>query len=239
MSDVQNSTDTSSTSEQTVQKSTTSPSEIELLTTLVKSQQDQIASIKKDSDESNSAVLKALEELKKQQDANPVDHGTSKEEKPKVSDNDDVGVAPKDDPSYAPDGDAQASIRAPADEASKTDSVKVSKSDDEDKKPEEKKDEAKSDDKGEDMKKSDNGLSDMRKSVAPDGYEYEMVKAVRPQVDLLPTAPKNAPTGYQIMKSMFNGWGGKHQDFEKSFIEGYERLLKGEFGTGFPDGGSA
>jgi len=223
---------TSSTSEQIVKSDSTS--EIELLTQIAKSQSEQITAIKKDSDEKFDAIRKSLEELKKQEDANPVDHGASKEEKPKVSDDNDVGGDVKDEPSYAPDGDAQASIRAPADEAPKTDTVKVSKSEDMDKKSEDMDDKEKKSEEKEDadMKKSDNGLTDMRKSVAPDGYEYEMVKAVRPKYDLLPSTPEQAPTGYQVMKSMFNGWGGKHQDFEKSFIEGYERLLKGEFGTG-------
>lgn len=229
MTDEIQSQSTSSTSEQ-LQKSDASPSEIELLTTLVKSQQDQISTIAKDSAEKYDGLLKAISDLKKM-DANPVDHGATKEEKPKVSDNDDAGGAVKDEPSYAPDGDAQASIRAPADEAPKTDSVKVSKSDDEDGE----KKEAKSEDKDEDMKKSVD--TDMRKSISPSGdFEYEMVKAVRPKYDLLPTAPTNAPTGYQVMKAMFNGWNGKFTNFEKSFIHGYERLLKGEYGTGFPEG---
>lgn len=246
MSDVNDSTDDSLNNEkQDLQKSTNvkttdpSPSEIELLTTLVKSQQEQIATIQKNSEESQSKILS---EIKKMQDANPVAHGATKEEKPKVSDNDDVGATPKDKPSYAPDGNAQASIRTPADEPSKTDSIKVSKADDmpddDDKKEESEKKADESSDKEEksDMKKSDDLIE---KSVAPDGYEYEMAKAIRPKVEIMPSTPEHAPTGYQVMKSIIGGWGGKHTNYEKSFIEGYERLLKGEYGTGFPDGGSS
>lgn len=236
MSNVQNSNNTSSVIEP-IEKST-SPSEIELLTTLVKSQQDQIATIQKNSDESNSSILKAIEDLKKG-DANPVDHGLAKEEKPKVSDSDDVGATPKDKPSYAPDGDAQASIRAPADKPSKGDSVKVSKSDDDDKEPEKKKEESEKkddDDKGDDMKKSTEPLVELNKSIAPDGFEYEMIKSSRPIMDIMPQTPKQAPTGYQILKAMVGGWDGEYKDFEKSFIHGYEKLLKGEFGSGLPGG---
>ena len=225
-----NETTKETSTEQAVQKSDSaaSPSEIELLTTLVKSQQEQIAGIVKKGEEDKSEILKAIGELKKM-DANPVDHGAAKDEKPKVSDKDDVGGTPKDEPSYAPDGDAAGSIRAPSDEAPKTDSIKVSKADEEKKKEEEKKEEKM--DKSEAIEKSEKP-EEIRKSVAPDGFEYTVVKAVRPKYQQYPDTPETAPTGYQVMKAMFDGWGGKHTDFEKSFVEGYNRLLKGEFGTG-------
>lgn len=212
--------------------------EISLLTTISKQNSDALENLTKGFND-----LK--EEFKKQsvagtgsggKDENPVDHGTSKEEKPKVSDNDDAGGDVKDDPSYAPAGDAQGSIRSPSDKAPGGDAVKVSKADDEkkeeDKKEEDKKEEVK---KTEDEKKDEDKKEDMKKSS--DEYVYKVVKAVRPKVGVLPETPSDAPTGYQILKAIDDGFGGKHTDYEQSFIEAYSRLLNGEFGSGYGNGG--
>lgn len=224
--------------------------EISLLSTISRQNSEAIDSLTK-------SVDAVLEEIKKQsvagsngnngKDENPVDHGTDKQEKPKVSDNDDVGDKPKDDPSYAPDGDAQASIKAPADKPSGTDKVDVAKADNGDngekkengEKNGEKKEEKKEEN-GE-VKKSDTkpDTKPVNKSVSPSGdFEYEMVKAVRPKWNPIPETPSNAPTGYQILKAIDNGWGGKHTSYEQSFIEAYQRLLKGEFGDGFSPRGA-
>lgn len=226
--------------------------EISLLSTVSKQNVDSIAAINKNIDE--------VKELLKQsvagsggggKDENPVDHGTSKQEKPKVSDNDDAGGKVKDNPSYAPDGNAQADIRAPADKPSGTDTTKVSKAENGEKKEEEKKEdkveksengEKKNGEKKEaekkenEMNKSDKDSSDIKKSISPDGFEYEIVKAVRPKVNLYPETPDSAPTGYQILKAIDSGWNGKHKTYEGSFTEAYTRFLKGEFGSGLPGG---
>lgn len=76
-----------------------------------------IAQILKQNQEQTTALIKSqtdiLEAIKKMQDSNPVAHGTSAESKPKVEDASDVGDKEKNTTSYAPDGDAQASIRTP------------------------------------------------------------------------------------------------------------------------------
>lgn len=186
-----------------------------------------IAQILKQNQEQTTALIKSqtdiLEAIKKMQDSNPVAHGTSAESKPKVEDTSDVGDKEKNTASYAPDGDAQASIRTPAGKPSGTDSL--SKSDDE--KKEEKKEDKEAVEKSEDMKKS---------IVASDGYSYEIVKAVRPKIGILPENPVNAPTGYQLIKAINSGFGGKFDTYEKAFIHAYENTLAGKYGTGNPGG---
>lgn len=208
--------------------------EISLLTTISKQNSEGIEALTK-------GVNDLKEEIKKNSygtvagsgssgAANPVGPGTQKEEKPAVSDNDDAGGKVKDDPSYAPDGDAQGSIKAPADKAPATDTVDVSKSDV--KKDGDEKKEA--DEKKEDKKETEDKKEDMQKSS--DDYVYRVVKAVRPKVSLLPETPQGAPTGYQMLKAIDDGFGGKHTNYEQSFTEAYTRLLKGEFGSGLGGG---
>ena len=185
-----------------------------------------IAQILKQNQEQTTAVLKSqteiLEAIKKMQDSNPVAHGTSAESKPKVEDASDVGDKEKNSASYAPDGDAQASIRTPAGKPSGTDSLSKA---DEDKKEEKKED------------KEAVEKSEIKKSiVASDGYSYEIVKAVRPKIGLLPENPVNAPTGYQLIKAINSGFGGKFDTYEKAFIHAYENTLAGKYGTGNPGG---
>lgn len=184
--------------------------ETSLLAQILKQHSDEIANVTK----SQTEILAAL---KKMQDANPVDHGTSAESKPKVEDPSDVGDKENNATSYAPDGDAQGSIRTPAGKPSGTDSL--SKADDEKKEKEEEK------------------VEDVKKSLAgSDGYVYEIVKAVRPKFGLLPENPVNAPTGYQLIKAINSGFGGKYNTYEKSFIHAYEGVLAGTYGTGNPGG---
>lgn len=188
--------------------------EISLLATLVKSHDETLAAISK-----NVATL--LEKVEKAQDANPVAHGATAEAKPAVSDDKDVGAPAGNITGYAPAGNAQAGIESPAGAAPGTDSV--SKSDD--KKEEEKKEEVKKSEPAQEIKKS-----------SKDGYVYEVVKAARPKYGIFPEVPQGAPTGAEILKAINSGWGGKYTNYEGAFVEAYQRLLKGEFGTGLPMG---
>lgn len=186
-----------------------------------------IAQILKQQSEQNAALLKSnaevLEAIKKMGDSNPVDHGTSAESKPKVEDASDVGDKENNSASYAPSGKDQASIIAPAGKPSGTDSVAKAEDEKEDK---EKKEE-KPVEKAEEIQKA---------ATDSDGYKYEFVKAVRPKYGLLPQTPSNSPTGYQIIKAINSGFGGKYDTYEKSFIHAYENVISGAYGTGNPGG---
>ncbi|NIT99609.1 MAG: hypothetical protein GWN01_01290 [Nitrosopumilaceae archaeon] len=186
-------------------------------------------------------VTKGVEALlKKAEDANPVDHGTDKEQKPKESDPDDAGDKDKKVDSYAPKGDAQSSIDHKDNTKPGTDTVDKAEEktyDKEDETKRNKEEVAKTDDKKEDEYK-DTKKSDVRKAVSPDGeYEYTIVNKARPKYDPMPSTPQNAPTAYQVLDAINKGWGGKYTSYEQSFTEAMNRLEKGEFGTGFPDGG--
>ncbi|WP_428323679.1 hypothetical protein [Nitrosopumilus sp.] len=209
-------------------------SEISLLSTLVKGHENKLDSIE--------SVLKGInEKLEKAEDANPVEHGATKEEKPAVTDSSDVGAkteaAPDEAKTYAPTGDAQGGT---------SDTVKDQKPDDavakaEDDKKEDEKDDKKDDvAKSEDKKDDKDEKKDMEKAITgeakSDGFEYTVLKAVRPK-GIYPETPKGAPTGAQVLDAINKGWGGKHTNYEQSFIEGWNRLLKGELGTGLPQGG--
>lgn len=216
----QNQTEIKKDETSTTQKTVDHSSEISLLSTLVKSHEDKFDSLLKAQEALTKSVTELTEKIKKAEDGNPVAHGASAELKPAVSDSKDVGQqiaettgsAPAGgSASYAPKGDAQASIIAPA-----SGSETVTKADE---KKEEKKEEK-------EMAKAE--------KAAPDGYKYEIIKAQRPKIGLLPETPENAPTGAEILKATLSGWGGKYTNFEKSFIETYQRLIKGEFGTGLP-----
>lgn len=208
-------------------------SEVAALLQVSKANTESISNLTK----GQEAILEAL----KKTDANPVDHGAESGEKTKVSDSVDVGDKAKtDSPSYAPDGDAQAgnSGKSEAGKNSQGDGTSdagtgsVKKSDGEDKK----------EDKKEEVKKQDDseGKKDdyMKKSVAPDGLEYEQIAKSRPLHKAMPDTPEGAPTGAQVLDQINKGWGGKHTSYEQSFIEAMNRLEKGEFGSGIPDGGN-
>lgn len=204
-----------------VQKSEDSTSLVSLVAELVRKQDARIDSFEKRFD--------GLESLLKEKNDNPVDQGVEAENKPKVE-GEDVGdkvtvgneVAPK--PS-----ESQASIIAPAVEQSGSDKSGLqmeNKSDDEDKK-EEKKDEEveKTEDKEEDKK-------EVEKSVSS---EYEIVETVRP-ISKHVAEGTEYPTGYQVLKAIVGGWNGQTTSADQAMTIAYNKLQKGEFGTGTDEG---
>lgn len=212
---------------------------------------DEISEIQKDSD---TSIVSLLAELVRKQDTrmdsfekeftevkslikeankNPVDTGVEAENKPKTEDAKDVGdkvtvgneIAPK--PS-----ESQASIVAPAVEPSKADTsgLKMENKADEDDKKDEKKDEVV---KAED----DEEKKDEKKEVEKSG-EYEIVKTVRPILKSHPIdSETKVPTGYQVLKAIVSGWGGKTSSAEEALTIAYNKLDAGEFGNGFPTQG--
>ena len=200
--------------------------EVEALLKATAANTESIANLTK----GQEAILEAL----KKTDANPVDHGAEVSQKPKVSDSTDVGDKAKtEQPSYAPDGDAQggnsgSSTDSGSDGTSDAGTGSVKKSDDpkEDKEKEEKEKE-----KGEKIEDTP-----MKKSVSPDGIEYAQIAKSRPLHKAIPDTPEGAPTGSQILDQINKGWGGKYTSYEQSFIEALNRLEKGEFGSGNPGG---
>jgi hypothetical protein len=191
-----------------------------LLAELVRKQDSRIDSFEKRFDN--------LETLIKEANANPVDSGIEAENKPKTEDAKDVGDKVTIGNEYAPEpSNAQASIIAPAVNTSGTDNSGLqmeNKMDDD--KEEDKKEIDKEDDKEEDDKK------DIEKSDS----EYEIVKTVRPAG--IKTDQVTAPTGYQILKAIIGGWNGKTNSVEESMNIAYNKLNRGEFGTGWSQGGT-
>jgi hypothetical protein len=205
-----------------IQKSDTSI--VSLLAELVRKQDSRMDSFEKEFTEVKSLI--------KEQNKNPVDTGVEAENKPKTEDAKDVGdkvtvgneIAPK--PS-----ESQASIISPAVDSSGTDKSGLkmeNKSDDEEK--DEKKDEVEKMD-------DDDEEKDEKKEVEKSG-EYEIVKTVRPILKSHPVdSQTTVPTGYQILKAIVSGWGGKTSSAEESLTIAYNKLEAGEFGNGFPTGG--
>ena len=211
---------------------------------------DEISEIRKDSD---TSIVSLLAELVRKQDSrmdsfekeftevkslikeankNPVDTGVEAENKPKTEDAKDVGdkvtvgneIAPK--PS-----ESQASIISPAVDSSGTDKsgLKMENKADEDDEKEEKKDEVE--------KADDDEKKDEKKEVEKSS-EYEIVKTVRPILKSHPIDSKTkVPTGYQVLKAIVSGWGGKTSSAEEALTIAYNKLEAGEFGNGFPTGG--
>lgn len=211
-----------------VQKSETD-SVVSILAELVKSQETRIDSFEKKFD--------GLAELIKEANKNPVDTGVEAENKPKTEDAKDVGDKVTAGNQVAPSPKDQASIIAPADKESKTDTSglkmenkaeeAVEKTDDE-KKDEKKEevektdDEDKKEEKKEDVKKSDDSVYEIVKTVRPKVFQREEVKSV--------------PTGYQILKAIEGGFDGKTSSAEEALTIAYNKLEDGEFGNGFPSG---
>jgi hypothetical protein len=204
-----------------IQKSDTSI--VSLLAELVRKQDSRMDSFEKEFTEVKSLI--------KEQNKNPVDTGVEAENKPKTEDAKDVGdkvtvgneIAPK--PS-----ESQASIISPAVNASGTDKsgLKMENKMDDDDEKDEKKDE---------VEKSDDDDEEKKEEVEKSG-EYEIVKTVRPILKSHPVdSQTTVPTGYQILKAIVSGWGGKTSSAEESLTIAYNKLEAGEFGNGFPTGG--
>jgi len=219
------------------------PSVTSILAELVKKQDQRIDSFEKRFDN--------LETLIKEENANPVDQGVETENKPKTEDKDDVGDKVTVGNEYAPvPSDSQASIIAPALEPNKTDNeglkmetksnVKKNDNRDEEEKKEEKKEENKTVEKteagDEEEKKKEKNPEMYAKAIEkPTDELYEIVKTVRPKI-YQPEEQSSVPTGYQILKAVASGWGGKTQSAEEALTIMYEKELNGEFGNGQPRG---
>lgn len=172
----------------------------------------------------------SLETLIKEANVNPVDSGIEAENKPKTEDADDVGDKVTIGNEYAPEpSKAQASIIAPAVDTSGTDNSGLqmeNKADEEDKK----------EDKKEEIEKEDDKEEDDKKDIEKSDSEYEIVKTVRPAG--IKTDQVTAPTGYQILKAIIGGWNGKTNSAEEALTIAYNKLNRGEFGTGWATGGT-
>jgi len=193
-----------------------------ILAQLVKAQEARIDSFEK--------KFEHLATLIKERNANPVDQGIEAESKPKTEDADDVGqpvvagneVAPK--PS-----EAQASIIAPAVAESKTDDLKLENKADDDK--DEKKDDDEEVEKMDEKEMKDEKKEEVKKSDSV----YEIVETIRP-VQKSTGLEQTYPTGYQVLKAVIGGFGGKTSSAEAALVEMHNRFEKGEFGLGLPSG---
>jgi hypothetical protein len=93
------------------------------------------------------------------------------------------------------------------------------------------------DEKKDEVEKSDDDDEEKKEEVEKSG-EYEIVKTVRPILKSHPVdSQTTVPTGYQILKAIVSGWGGKTSSAEESLTIAYNKLEAGEFGNGFPTGG--
>lgn len=163
--------------------------------------------------------------------------GQQMENKPK-NDGEQVGDPVKAPNELAP-GQPGPLKTAPTDEHGSTDreslsmenkaedtEVKVEKEDDkEDKKEEIEKEDHKEDEKK--MEKEDDKEDEkkMEKAVSPDGYEYEVIKAVRSPYISNRKEGASIPNGAQILKAFRDGWGGKHSMATNSYEE-VQRLVQ-------------
>lgn len=145
--------------------------------------------------------------LAKLEDKNPVEHGARLEEKPKESDEKDVGADTTATNDYG--RSTQASIIAPAGKPSGSDHDGLS---------------------------MENKQTTPEVKKALDSV-YKTVEAIRPAYGILKAEDDSVkPTAYQFLKAIDDGWGGKFKKAEDSYIEAVRRLENGEFGTGFPRG---
>lgn len=137
---------------------------------------------------------------------NPVAVGLTVENAPKVSDPVDVGDPVTIGNVYAGVNAEQASI-APAKSSVGTDSSGLSMEKTSDKKEEEKEE---------------------AKEVAKSGeYKWEVVKAIRPEI--FNKTADEIPNGYQIIKAVEKGYGGKYTNAQDVLTHTLEKMFAGDF----------
>lgn len=193
-----------------VQKSEDSTSLVSLVAELVRKQDARIDSFEKRFD--------GLEALLKEKNDNPVDQGVEAENKPKVE-GEDVGDKVTVGNELAPKpSESQASIIAPAVEESGSDKSGLQM-------------ENKADDEEKEEEKEEDKEEKVEKSVSS---EYEIVETVRPISKSV--ADRTYPTGYQVLKAIVGGWNGQTTSAEQALTIAYNKLNKGEFGTGTEEG---
>lgn len=223
-------TKTEEISEVTKSEDTTSVTSI--LASLVKAQEKRLDS----QEEIFGKKFDELALLIKEKNANPVDGGIETENKPKKEDANDVGDKVTVGNEYAPSPGDQASIIAPALEPSKTDTegLKMENKADGEEKKEEVKEKVKEEVKDEVTKMDEHDeKKDEKEDVKKSDSEYEIVKTVRPKVYQREEV-SSIPTGYQVLKAIASGFGGKTSSIEESMVIAYNKLEDGEFGNGLP-----
>jgi hypothetical protein len=159
---------------------------------------------------------KALEDLKKTHNQNPVDKGIENEAMPKATDADDVGdkTDAKNDIAPKP-SDSQASIIAPAVKEPGKDTAGLSMENKADE------DESKKEEKKEEVKKAN--------SI------YKVVQTVRPIIKSH-SYSAGTPSAYQMLKAVEQGFG-ETRDADRALVLMHEKMARGEFGDGRPSGG--
>ncbi len=212
-----------------IEKSEKDTSLTSIVAELLKNQEKRIDTFEKRFDD--------IADLIKEHNKNPVDHGLEAENKPKTADANDVGDKVTAGNEVAPvPSEAQGSIIAPSVEASSSDAPKLqmeNKMEDE-KKPEKKEEKKEEVTKTEGEEKKEEKKEEVKKA---DDSEYEFVKTVRPILKGIQyDSEKTVPTGYQVLKSIVSGWGGKTSSAEEALTMAYNKLESGELGNGLPQG---
>ena len=173
-------------------------------------------------------LLNKIAELEKVANKNPVEGGIEQPQAIKATDADDVGTKADAKNDIAPKpSEAQATIIAPAGKPSGSDNAGVSlenKSDDDDDKKAPAKEEEDAPAKKEEEK-------DMKKSDST----YKVVETVRPLIKARADYSK-VPTAYQMLKAVENGFG-QTKSADQSLVIMYNKMINGEFGDGYANGG--